>query len=145
MNVLPTRNFDHVQMGIEGLVAIGVVQDDQVAISPVVPPCVDDRTRVRSDNGIVHGSSKVQAVVTYRRVIIQPGNGMLGGWPDKNPSTFFTTLNRSTDSRTGDRKGRCSHLYLRGSRDHENLANLQVRTRRIQVILLDECGCLDVE
>jgi hypothetical protein len=113
---LPTTDIISAEMSIEGLPPITMVDDDNIAITPVVPSSVYHHTIIGCINSITQVTININSVVVRSRRVIKTGNEVVVRRPDKNPNPYGPICDSATcprakylgDARIIARDNRCA-------------------------------------
>ena len=82
-DALPTADVDGALVGIQGLPAIPMVDDRQIAITGVVPTGINYHTAVGGIDRISYIPGNINSRVVGIRSVIIARDPMFGSWPNK--------------------------------------------------------------
>ena len=89
-DTLPTARIDLAQMGIQGLIAISVVDGDSITVAARCPAREHDHARIGSRDGLSHSGANIDGQVP--RPVVIARNRVIDRGPDKRSGAVSASL-----------------------------------------------------
>src|SRR5690606_5584523 len=86
-HALSTANIDVVQVGVQGLPAVPVVDDDHISVTPVVPAGIHDHAAVCCVNRIAGLTVDIDTTVVSAWIVVEAGQEMVRSRPQEGPGS----------------------------------------------------------